>query len=138
MILKVLAYITRQQGDQTQLLVFDHHGLPEAGTQVPAGTVEPDEPIETALWREVAEEAGLTKDQLELVAKLAGFESLQWGTTRHVFYLKVRTELPGTWQRAVTGTGEDNGLLFDYYWLPLTPELTLADNQHQWLGLIRA
>lgn len=136
MILKVLAYITRQQSGQPQLLVFDHHGLPEAGTQIPAGTVEPNEPIETALWREVEEEAGLTQNQLEFVAKLAEFESAEWGTIRHVFHLKVTAELPETWTRQVSGGGEDEGMLFDYYWLPLAPALTLADNQHQWLGMI--
>ncbi|HLE30393.1 MAG TPA: NUDIX domain-containing protein, partial [Anaerolineales bacterium] len=57
---KVLAYITRRRNGRTQLLVFTHRDFPEAGVQVPAGTVEPDEPVEAALFREVHEESGLT------------------------------------------------------------------------------
>jgi hypothetical protein len=48
MILKVLAYITRTRNGQTQLLVFDHGDDPQAGTQVPAGTVEESETVEAA------------------------------------------------------------------------------------------
>jgi ADP-ribose pyrophosphatase YjhB (NUDIX family) len=93
-VLKVLAYITRQHQVHTQLLVFDHHQMPEAGTQVPAGTVEEGEVIETALWREVEEEAGLLPAQLSLVRKLAEYESLEWGTLRHVFHLQAEVDYP--------------------------------------------
>lgn len=137
MILKVLAYITRQQAGQTRLLVFDHHLQPEAGTQVPAGTVEPGEPLESALWREIEEEAGLLPAQLRLAGKLAEFESAEWGTRRHVFHLKAAVALPDAWSQRVSGGGEDEGLLFDYYWLDLTPQLKLAGDQHTWLHLIR-
>jgi 8-oxo-dGTP pyrophosphatase MutT (NUDIX family) len=119
-----------------QLLVFDHHQMPEAGTQVPAGTVEAGEAIETALWREIEEEAGLLPTQLSLVRKLAEHERLEWGTLRHVFHLKAEVELRDTWTQMVQGSGEDEGLVFDYYWLELKPELTLAGDQHRWLRLI--
>lgn len=138
MIQKVLAYITRQQPGRTQLLVFDHHNLPEAGTQVPAGTVEPGEPIETALWREIEEEAGLVPAQLELVGKLADYESAEWNTLRHIFHLKASQPLPDAWAQSVTGSGEDKDLMFDYYWLDLEPTPQLAGNQHAWLHLIGA
>lgn len=137
MILKVLAYITRQQAGQTQLLVFDHHLQPEAGTQVPAGTVEPGEPVESALWREIEEEAGLLPAQLTWVAKLAEFENAEWGTVRHLYHLRAVVPLPDAWTQAVSGAGEDSGLVFDYYWLDLTPQLKLAGDQHTWLHLIR-
>lgn len=52
---KVLAYITYND----KLLVFTHRDAPEAGVQVPGGTVEPDESIEDALYREIAEESGI-------------------------------------------------------------------------------
>lgn len=57
---KVLAYLLRQQGDRTELLVFDHVDAPEAGTQVPAGTAEAEEPLAEAVLREAREESGLT------------------------------------------------------------------------------
>jgi 8-oxo-dGTP pyrophosphatase MutT (NUDIX family) len=42
-----------------ELLVFDHVDTPEAGTQVPAGGVDPDEGLVEAALREVVEETGL-------------------------------------------------------------------------------
>ena len=56
---KVTAFITRtgRQG-QPQLLLFQH---PQAGVQLPAGTVEEGEDWQTAARREAAEETGLTQ-----------------------------------------------------------------------------
>jgi 8-oxo-dGTP pyrophosphatase MutT (NUDIX family) len=52
---KVVAYITHRR----RLLVFTHRDFPEAGVQVPAGTVEPGESSEAAVLREAREESGL-------------------------------------------------------------------------------
>ena len=55
---KVTALITRQtDAGMHDLLVFRH---PTAGVQLPAGTVEAGESMETAVLREAAEESGLT------------------------------------------------------------------------------
>jgi 8-oxo-dGTP pyrophosphatase MutT (NUDIX family) len=54
-----LAYITREVESDLELLVFRHVHFPEAGVQVPGGTVDPDEEPEAAVWREVMEESGL-------------------------------------------------------------------------------
>ena len=56
---RVLAYVTRERDGRKELLVFDHRDQPGAGTQVPAGRLEPDEDVETGLLRELDEEAGL-------------------------------------------------------------------------------
>ena len=55
---KVTAFITRwgRQG-QPQILLFQH---PQAGVQLPAGTVDAGEDWQTAVLREAAEETGLT------------------------------------------------------------------------------
>ena len=58
---KVLAYVVRPGETGPELLVFDHVGIPEAGTQVPAGTVDPGERPEQALVREVLEETGVAQ-----------------------------------------------------------------------------
>jgi ADP-ribose pyrophosphatase YjhB (NUDIX family) len=134
MIGKVLAYITRHENDQIQLLVFDHRAAPEAGTQVPAGTVEEGESTEAALWREILEESGLSN--LNLIRKLAVHESAEWNTVRHVFHLTVPGDVPDSWSHTVRGKGEDEGMIFDYRWTALTPQLELAGNQHTWLDLI--
>ncbi|HFE66125.1 MAG TPA: NUDIX domain-containing protein [Chloroflexi bacterium] len=54
MIEKVVAFVTRAE---RELLLFQH---PTAGIQLPAGTVEAGEGLETAVLRETAEETGLT------------------------------------------------------------------------------
>ncbi len=56
---KVTAFITRTgpQG-QPQLLLFQH---PQAGVQIPAGTVDEGEDWQTAVLREASEETGLTQ-----------------------------------------------------------------------------
>ncbi len=53
---KVTAFITRETPEGRELLVFKH---PFAGVQLPAGTVEPNEPLEKAVLRETREETGL-------------------------------------------------------------------------------
>jgi 8-oxo-dGTP pyrophosphatase MutT (NUDIX family) len=53
---KVTAFLTRNDREGTELLLFRH---PNAGIQIPAGTVEEGESFEQAVLREVAEETGL-------------------------------------------------------------------------------
>jgi 8-oxo-dGTP pyrophosphatase MutT (NUDIX family) len=53
---KVTAYITQGQGELSRLLIFRH---PNAGLQLPAGTVEVGESVEAAAHREALEETGL-------------------------------------------------------------------------------
>lgn len=59
---KVTAFVTRERDGVRELLVFKH---PNAGTQIPAGTVEDAEDPETAVMREVYEETGLQPVRIE-------------------------------------------------------------------------
>ena len=59
---KVTAFIIRQRNGVEELLVFKH---PTAGIQIPAGTVEAGEDIETAVKREAYEETGLQFVEIE-------------------------------------------------------------------------
>lgn len=59
---KVTALITRPGASGLELLLLQH---PTAGIQLPGGTVEENEPIEAAVWREVGEETGLTDLRLQ-------------------------------------------------------------------------
>jgi 8-oxo-dGTP diphosphatase len=123
---KVLALITRQQAGQTQVLVFDHRDFPDAGTQIPAGTVDVGETYEAALWRELYEEAGLTAAQLALESRLASHLHPDWGQVgiaEHLYHLTA-DHLPETWSHTVQGEGEDMGMVFNYYWLPLQTPLS--------------
>jgi 8-oxo-dGTP pyrophosphatase MutT (NUDIX family) len=132
---KVLAYITREQSGRRRLLVFTHRDHPEAGVQVPAGTVEPGETVEAALFREVREEAGLA--DLRLARKLAEQEDIAWGQIRHVFHLIAPGDAPDSWLHLVNGHGEDSGMAFEYYWADLSTDLYLAGDQGRWLSLLR-
>ena len=129
---KVLAYITRERDGCRELLVFTHRDYPEAGVQVPAGTVEPDEATEAALFREIREESGLAN--LKLVRELAEHEETEWGQIRHVFYLIAPNGTPDRWTHIVNGKGEDAGMVFEYCWLDLSDRVELAEAQHKWLG----
>jgi 8-oxo-dGTP diphosphatase len=120
---RVLAYVTRERDGRRELLVFDHRDYPDAGTQVPAGRLEPGEDLEAGLLRELEEEAGL--DAARIVRKFATFGpgELPHGRsyTNHAYELEsaaARDE----WEHTVLGDGDDAGLVFRYRWVPLDPE----------------
>src|SRR5262245_9995661 len=95
---KVLAYITHGG----RLLVFRHPDFPEAGIQVPAGTIEKDERPESAVLREAWEETGLTA--LQLVRCLGTDErdmaDFERDEIQHRWFYHLRCEeMPSaTWQ----------------------------------------
>ena len=123
---RVLAYVTREHNGRRELLVFDHRDHPNAGTQVPAGRLEPGEDLEVGLLRELEEEAGLA--DARIVRKFATFapHSLPHGVryTNHAFELDA-PDAPDAWEHVVVGDGDDAGLVFLYRWEPLTPNLSL-------------
>lgn len=140
---KVVAYITRpDKNGQLELLVFDHRDYPEAGTQVPAGTVHEDERIEDALHREIEEETGLR--ECTVVTKLAAYD---WqhpisGNTheRHVYHLSAPEGTTDAWAWVETDGGqkpEHEGYVFLFRWIPLAADIDLAGNQGDFLHLIR-
>ena len=93
---KILAYLIREDKGKQQLLVFIHRDYPEAGIQVPGGTVEEGEQLETALLRELEEEAGL--ERLSVRNKVT--ETVFYNSytkeyqNRHIFFVQACTELP--------------------------------------------
>jgi 8-oxo-dGTP pyrophosphatase MutT (NUDIX family) len=132
---KVLIYLLRPAAGPSEVLVFQHRDYPEAGVQVPAGTVEPGEDVAATAYREVLEESGLGAERVHLVQKLTDFPEPQWQQHRHVFLFRPLVPLPDTWSHTVHGHGEDEGMVFNFYWLPATPQLVLAGEQHRLLGL---
>jgi 8-oxo-dGTP pyrophosphatase MutT (NUDIX family) len=135
---KVMAYVVREHAGRRELLVFQHRDHPDAGVQVPAGTVEPAEAIEAAALRELEEESGLGAAQVRLVGKLAGAYEPGLDQPRHVFELAPTSALPDRWTHVVRGGGEDTGLVFDYYWMEMQPGLRLAGAQERFLDLLQA
>jgi ADP-ribose pyrophosphatase YjhB (NUDIX family) len=115
---RVVAYVTRGR----ELLVFEHKGMPEVPTQVPAGRVDAHEDLETALAREVEEETGLTG--IRVVAVLADADDFErlFGPGAHrsqAFHALADAHGPSEWEHPVTGTGMDAGLVFVCRWVPL-------------------
>ena len=129
---KVLCLVMRD----SSLLVFDHADVPDAGVQLPAGGVEPDEtPADTAV-RELHEESGL---QLTAPRHLVSYRweaQLPERFTRqvcHAYAFVAPPHLPATW------THFADGYLFAYRWTALNapgldwemdaalPYLNLAD-----------
>lgn len=118
---RVSTYVTRERDGRTELLVFDHRGMPEAMTQVPAGRVDTHETLEEGAAREVEEETGL---QVELVGVLATpLEHVAaHGAGAHettAFHAVADGDGPQAWEHAVTGTGMDATLVYACRWVPL-------------------
>ena len=125
---KVFAYITHA----SRLLIFRHLDFPEAGLQVPAGTVEPGEDFAAAVLREAQEETGL--DDLYIVASLgehvrdmsdAGRDAIHH---RHFYHLRCAAAPPERWQHdeADPSDGSPAPIRFEFYWVDLpdgVPEL---------------
>lgn len=136
---KVLVYITRG----TNLLVFEHPNAPEAGLQVPGGTVEPDEESEAAALREAREETNLTA--LRLVRPL-GFQRRDmsdFGVAeihyRSFYHVLCEQETPATWDHGEKYPYDEPGEhpsfrhIFRFYWHDLSSGLPMLIGDHDFL-----
>ncbi len=135
---KVFAYITRGKNEATELLVFKHRDYPEAGIQVPAGTVEIGENHVAALKREIEEESGLTvfSDIRYLGHKMYWAKQKDEIHHRYFYQLRFRGESLEHFRHIVTGTGEDQDLVFDYSWVNLRQLPPLIAQHGQMVGKI--
>lgn len=125
---RAMAYITHGE----QLLVFRHVNDPEAGIQVPGGTVEPDEQPVDAVLREAFEETGLEGLRLGAFLGEAEFDLTPYGRDgiQHRFYYHVTADgpVPEVWQHIERdpSEGDEEEILFECYWVELpegVPEL---------------
>jgi 8-oxo-dGTP diphosphatase len=134
---KAFAYITHwHPEDGHRLLVFSHPNAPEAGIQVPAGTMRPDEAPAEAALREASEETGLL--DLELVGELGeqvrGMSDFGRDEIHHRYFFHLRCigKPPAVWRRHEPDP-DDGGPelpLFELFWAKLpdgVPEL-IADH----------
>ena len=129
---KVLAYVTRGE----ELLVFRHRDFPDAGLQVPAGTIEVGEDPQDAALREVREESGLTD------VRVVGFLGRYLHNAaphkdethdRHVYHLELTGSAEQSWLHYEYETDPSDGgppIAFSFFWMSLRdPELRLAGGQ---------
>jgi 8-oxo-dGTP diphosphatase len=124
---KVIAYVT--QGEH--LLVFRHTAYPEAGIQVPAGTIEPGESPEEAVLREVREETGLSALRIKRLLAIREQDLSSFGQAevyrRHFFHIEVFEEVPTTWRHWEALPSQGEPVEFEFFWVKLpnhVPELS--------------
>ena len=116
---KAVAYITR--GDQ--LLVFSHPAFPEAGIQVPAGTIEPGEAPEDAVLREAHEETGLSGLAVRSFLGIREYDLAPYGKAeiecRHFFHLECTGEAPAVWRHdeLYPSDGSPAPIEFELFWV---------------------
>jgi 8-oxo-dGTP diphosphatase len=131
-IYKVFAYITHQN----RLLVFRHTDFPEAGIQVPAGTVMPNEDLSAAVLREAQEETGLRGLRIKtcLGEQIRNMEDVGKDEIhhRHFYHLLCEGDPPEQWQHDETdpSDGGSSPIRFEFFWAEIPhqiPEL-IADH----------
>ncbi len=135
---KALIYIVR---DDT-LAVFRHRDFPEAGIQVPAGTVKPGEGDEEAALREAREETGL--DDLRFMQELGRelFDFTPFGRDelhdRGFFQVACGGPTPDEWSNYEEHDGLAEPTLFDFFWMPLhDAEAALIAGHGRMVGKVR-
>jgi 8-oxo-dGTP diphosphatase len=122
---RVLAYVTRERDGATELLVFNHRDYPQAGTQVPAGRIDPGETLEEGLRRELHEEAGLDRVRIVRELPILGDWASRSRYENHAFEVRADEPTPDFFEHVVHGDGDDAGLVFAYRWVGVDTEITL-------------
>jgi ADP-ribose pyrophosphatase YjhB (NUDIX family) len=113
---KACAYITR---NESELLVFQGPG--HDSLQIPKGTVEPGETPREAVYREIIEESGLaTIEHLRhLVTDVWNRRDSPPKRYIRSFYHATVHDAADSWTHTVTGSGEERGTEFDFFWVDL-------------------
>jgi len=129
---KAFVYITHNH----HLLVFQHPAFPEAGIQVPAGTIEAGEQPEAAALREAFEETGLRELALvgflgEQVRDMADFDRDEIHH-RRFYHLRCTSNPPEMWNHGELhpSDGTPCPIVFAFFWAPLQDRVPLLLADH--------
>ncbi|MTD32055.1 NUDIX domain-containing protein [Planomicrobium sp. YIM 101495] len=137
---KVFAYITRGPEEQRELLVFEYKGEPEVGVQVPGGSIVEGELLIDALYREVQEETGLAKDELQFVGKVQKYNYYPTHKDkvyeRNIFHFDYVGEPRSHWEHTIESNGRDNGLTLQFRWERIDELPPLAAEQDNAVELL--
>lgn len=133
---KVFAYITNRQ----RLLLFRHVYYPEAGIQVPAGTLEAGELPEAGVMREAFEETGLSGLAIdcflgEQVRDMSEFVPGEINY-RYFYHLLCPGNPPDSWQHEELhpSTGpEPIPLIFEFFWAALPHGVPPLVADYDWM-----
>ncbi len=124
---QAFAYITHGG----RLLVFRHVDFPEAGIQVPAGTLEEGESPEEAALREAREETGL--ESLEVRAFL-GQRDFAWKDLvfhRWFYHLACTSTPPERWHHDERHAADGSGpIRFELFWAQLPDGVPPLHGEH--------
>jgi ADP-ribose pyrophosphatase YjhB (NUDIX family) len=129
---KAFAYITRGVGGEREILLLAHPDHPEAGIQVPAGTMLAAEPVLEAVLREASEETGLKDLTVARVLGTVEFDARPFGRNevhlRHFVHLRCGDEREDRWEHWEEFPDDEPGgrVRFELYWARLDegmPEL---------------
>lgn len=142
---KAFAYITRGN----QLLVFEHPHEPQAGIQVPAGTLEPGETPEAGVLREAYEETNLSGLKIVRFLGEQRRDMSEFGIPqphhRHFYHLICEQPTPDTWEWGERTPSDQPGVvsdtflhIFRFYWVDLSaPIPTLIADHDFFLPTLR-
>ena len=134
---KVVVYITRND----ELLVFRHKDYPNAGIQVPSGTVQDGETPIQAAFREVFEETCLKNLNFKSYLGDDLFDSTSIGNDklyhRHFFHLECH-DAPLEWTHFEKNPSEGpkEPICFEFYWANLNNMPNLAGEQGKMISRI--
>jgi 8-oxo-dGTP pyrophosphatase MutT (NUDIX family) len=118
---KVVAYITCQD----HLLVFAHRDNPEAGIQVPGGTIAQGESPDSAVLREAFEETGLSQLRIESFLGTRTYDMMPitgqaLDIHRHYYHLSAPAPIvEGRWLHWETSPSEGppDPIAFELFWV---------------------
>ncbi|QDV49035.1 NUDIX hydrolase [Gimesia fumaroli] len=136
---RVFTYIT----NGGHLLVFDHVDFPNAGTQIPGGTIEPGETPEAAALREAREETGLGSLSIRSFIANETVDLTPFGKLETIngwfYHLEYDGERQDRWRYAeqTPGDGSLEPILFELYWISLQEMITLNAVDNRYLDQIR-
>lgn len=114
---KVLVYLVARN----HLLVNFHIDFPEAGFQVPGGSIEPGELAEAASIRELFEESGLVTTVKPNVIDRYEFHA-DWDDSTHdrtVVLFSDNSIIPVPFEHTVSSGSMDKGIRLSYFWVPV-------------------